>query len=98
MGMKDEQLLTIQAMGQASGHLRSGSANGGAPGLHSPRYGERRGLFLLSYPNATICASSGISSSFTAHSSPLILHPLPASGLLNVDKPAGITSRDAVDL
>jgi len=30
--------------------------------------------------------------------SSLIPHPLPVSGLLNVDKPAGITSRDTVDL
>ncbi len=32
------------------------------------------------------------------HVSSFILHPLPTSGLINVDKPAGITSRDAVDL
>lgn len=32
------------------------------------------------------------------HLPPRFLHPLLDSGLLNIDKPAGITSRDAVDL
>ena len=53
-------------------------------------------LFLPWYPSVTICASGG--SFFILHPSSLILHPLPPSGLLNLDKPAGITSRDAVDL
>ncbi len=35
---------------------------------------------------------------FILHPLSFILYPLPDSGLLNVDKPAGITSRDAVDL